>query len=492
MTDILAALSLETLFYAAAGVGLGIFFGALPGFGGGAAMAISLPIAITLSPLNAMVFLINVYGGVQYGDSIPAVLIGVPGSPGSAPTAMDGFPMTRQGRAADALAAGAIGSCVGATLSVIAFLLLAPVLARFALRFGPPEFFMLVVFGLTVLASLNTRGVPKTLLAGGVGVCLALIGADPYWGQPRLTFGSVHLYDGIPFVPALLGLFCISQMMLLIDDATLSRRSDAQPPTARAVLNGMASAIGRVRILLQSAAVGTFVGALPGAGATIAAFLAYALAKNTAPNPATYGKGERDAVIASEAANSSNVGGALIPTFALGIPGSASTAILLGVMMFMGLRPGPRLFLEQLPLIQTLVFFLLIGCLFIGLFGGIAARYFYRITRIPLRILVPCTIATATLGALANRGELFDVAVMMVMGLLGYVLVKLRYPLSAVVLGLVLGPLAERYFIQSVEMVNWDLTVFFTRPICLVLWIGIALSLLGSRLIARRERAQPA
>jgi putative tricarboxylic transport membrane protein len=303
-----------------------------------------------------------------------------------------------------------------------------------------------------------------------------------------MTFGSLHLHEGVPFVPALLGLFCISQMMLLIDDKTLTKEGQRSAPSFRGILAGMGTSLLRVRILLQSTVVGTFVGTLPGAGATIASFLSYSLAKNTSKHPERYGTGERDAVIASEAANSSNVGGALIPTFALGIPGSASTAILLGVMMLMGLRPGPRLFLEQMPLIQTIVFFLLFGCLLIGVFGALASKYFYQITRIPLRVLVPCTIATATLGAYTIRSELFDVGVMLAMGLLGYVLVKLRYPLSAVVLGLVLGPLAERYFIQSVEMVDWDLTIFVTRPICIALWIGIAISLVGSRLLAARDR----
>ncbi|WP_108662886.1 tripartite tricarboxylate transporter permease [Acuticoccus kandeliae] len=488
MAEIWAAMSVDTFGFAIIGIALGIFFGALPGFGGGAAMAISLPIAITLSPLNAMVFLISIYGGVNYGDSLPACLIGVPGSPGSAPTAIDGFPMTRQGRASEALAAGAVGSCAGATISVLAFIFLAPILARFALKFGPPEFFMLVVFGLTVLASIDARGTAKTLFAGGFGICLALVGADPYWGQSRMTFGAIELYEGIPFIPALLGLFCVSQMMLLIDDRVLAEPEDRQAPTMRGIIRGMGACTLRVRIILQSSLVGTVVGALPGAGATIAAFLSYTLAKNTSSNPAAYGKGERDAVIASEAGNSSTVGGALIPTFALGIPGSASTAILLGVMMYMGLRPGPRLFLEQMPLIQTLVIFLLFGCLMIGLFGAFAAKYFYQLTRVPLKILVPCTIATATLGAYTNRGEIFDIGVMLAMGLLGYILVKLRYPLSAVVLGMVLGPLAERYFIQSVELVNWDLRIFFASPICIALWVGIALSLIGSRVLAYRER----
>ncbi len=493
MIEIISALYLDTFLIAAIGIALGIFFGALPGFGGGAAIAILLPIAITLSPLNAMVLLISVYGGVQYGDCIPAILIGVPGSPGSAATVIDGFPMTRNGQVSEALAAGAVGSCVGATLSVLLFFFLAPVLARFALSFGPPEFFMLVVFGLTILASLNTQNTFKTLFAGGIGIGLSFVGVDQYWGQERMTFGSLYLYEGIPFIPALLGLFCVSQMMLLIDDKQLaeaSARSDK--PTFAATWKGMAFAFSRIRVLVQSAVLGTFVGMLPGAGTTIASFISYTVTKSTSSHPERFGKGEVDGVIASEAANSANVGGALIPTFALGIPGSGSTAILLGVMMLMGLRPGPTLFVEQMPLIQTLVLFLLFGCALIAVIGAVAANFFHRITRIPISILVPCTIATASLGAYSNRMMMFDILVMLFMGLLGYLLVKRQYPLSAVVLGLVLGPLAERYFAQSIVMSNWDFTIFFTRPICIALWAAIAVSMIASRLIARRERAAEA
>jgi putative tricarboxylic transport membrane protein len=259
-------------------------------------------------------------------------------------------------------------------------------------------------------------------------------------------------------------------------------------PTFRRILAGMAEAFRYPRVLLQSAAVGTFIGALPAAGATISAFVAYTLAKNTSKHPELYGTGIPEGILATEAANSSNVGGALIPTFALGIPGSGSTAILMGVMMFMGLRPGPRLFLEQIELIHTLGVYLLFGCLLIGVFGALAAKYFCRLTRIPLNILIPCTIAASCLGAYSGRTEFFDIGVMLVTGVFGYVMIKFRYPLTGLILGLVLGPMAEEYFIQSVELSDWDFTIFFTRPICIVLWICIAASLIGSRILFRRNQ----
>jgi putative tricarboxylic transport membrane protein len=490
MLEILASLTMETLAIAAGGMALGIFFGALPGFGGGAAMAITLPLAITMSPLNSMVFLINVYGGTHYGGGIPSVLLGVPGDAGGAPTVIDGFPMTRKGMVSEGLAFGAMGSFVGATLSVTAFLFFSPMLARFALRFGPPEFFVLVVFGLTVLASIDAERLWKGLLAGAFGMALAAIGVDPYWAEERMAFGVLYLYEGLPFIPALLGFFCISQMMMLIDEKSLVSGAVQTSPTFRRILGGMAESFRYWRVLLQSSAVGTFIGALPAAGATISAFVAYTLAKNTSKHPERYGTGIPEGILATEAANSSNVGGALIPTFALGIPGSGSTAILMGVMMFMGLRPGPRLFLEQLELIHTLGVYLLFGCFLIGIFGALAAKYFCRMTRIPLNILIPCTIAASSLGAYSGRTELFDIGVMLVTGVFGYLMIKFRYPLTGLILGLVLGPMAEEYFIQSVELAAWDFTIFFTRPICIVLWICIAASLIGSRVLFKRNQAE--
>jgi putative tricarboxylic transport membrane protein len=488
--EIILSLSPETLFWAFAGMFMGIFLGALPGFGGSSAIAMCLPIGITLSPLNSMVFLINVYGGSHYGGGIPAVLIGVPGEAPGAPTVFDGFPMTRQGKVSEGLAFGAMGSFTGGTISVLLFLFFSPWLARFALRFGPPEFFVLVLFGLTVLASVDARRLWKGLFAGAIGVLLSLIGVDPYWAEQRMVFDIPQLYEGLPFVPALIGLFCFSQMLQLINEKSLVLDAPPTPPTFRRILGGMAQSFRYWRVLLQSSAVGAFIGALPGAGATIAAFVSYTLAKNTSKYPEKFGTGVPEGVLASEAANSSNVGGALIPTFALGIPGSGAAAVLMGVMMFMGLRPGPRLFLEQIDLINEIVVYLLFGCLMIGLLGALAARFFYRITRLSLPILVPCTIAAASLGAYAMRNQIFDVGVMLAMGILGYMLQRRRYPLTAVVLGLVLGPMAEEYFVQSVELSNWDFSIFFTRPICIVLWVCIAATLYATHILAKRVKAQ--
>jgi len=240
------------------------------------------------------------------------------------------------------------------------------------------------------------------------------------------------------------------------------------------------------KALAIGSVTGTFVGALPGAGASIASFVAYTLARSVSSKPEEFGKGSPEGLIAPESANNAVVGGALIPTFALGIPGSGAAAVLMGVMMFLGLRPGPRLFVEQLPLIQTLAAYLLIGNVVMILFGAIAAGTFYRLTRIPIPVLVPCVIATAAVGAYAYRGEVFDLGVMMGFGLLGYLLQRRQYPLSAVVLGLVLGPMAEQYFVQSLVLSAWDFTVFFRTPITITLWVMIVVSVGSSIMLYRR------
>jgi putative tricarboxylic transport membrane protein len=495
MIDLIAAVDLLSIVWAFIGMAVGIFLGALPGFGGSSAIAIVLPVAITLSPINSMVFLINVYGGSHYGGGITSVMLGVPGDAAGAPTVFDGFPMTRNGQGSEALAMGAVGSFTGGFLSVIAFLFLAPPLARFALRFGPPEFFVLVVFGLTVLASVDPGRFFKGLFAGGIGMLLGAVGVDGYWGEPRMVFGVAHIEEGLPFVPALLGLFCFSQMLELINEQSLERQGlRTSLPTFGGIVRGMLRGFRFTRVLLQSSLVGAFIGALPGAGATIAAFVSYTLAKSTSRYPQRFGTGVPEGVIAPEAGNSSNVGGALIPTFALGIPGSGAAAVLMGVMMFMGLRPGPTLFLEQLPLIQTICMYLLFGCCLILVCGAVAAKYLYRVTQVPMPVLVPATVVAASVGAFAYRGEVFDVGVMIVMGVVGFVLARFRYPLSGVVLGLVLGPMAEEYFIESVSMSDWSLLIFFERPLCLVLWACVVLALVAARYTARlgRNTAPPA
>ena len=491
MIDALSGLSLLTFLIAVGGILIGMFFGALPGFGGSSAMAIVLPIAITMAPLDAMVLLIGIFGGTHYGGGIPAVLVGVPGDAGAAATVLDGFKMTRRGRASEALAMVAMGSALAGIFSILIFSIAAPVLAKAALSFGPPELFVLVIFGLSIIGSIDLERMLKALFAGALGLGIATLGVDPYWGEQRLTFHTPQLYEGFPFIPALLGLFCIAQMLSLLSDTALVQNDvKVAQPTFGKTLRGMGETFRYWKALVIGAVSGTFIGALPGAGASIASFVAYTLARSVSRKPEEFGKGSPEGLIAPESANNAVVGGALIPTFALGIPGSGAAAVLMGVMMFLGLRPGPRLFVEQLPLIQTLALYLLLGNIVMIAFGALMAGTFYRLTRIPIPVLVPCVIATAAVGAYAYRGEVFDLGVMLGFGLLGYLLQRRQYPLSAVVLGLVLGPMAEQYFVQSLMLSRWDFGIFFSTPITITLWVLIAISILSSIVLYRRSRKQ--
>lgn len=488
MLELLNDLTLLTFLWTVAGIGLGIFFGALPGFGGSAALAVVLPIAISLSPLNAMVFLIGIHGGGAYGGGIPSILVGVAGEAGAAATVLDGFQMTRNGRGAEALAMMAVGSAVAGAFSIFCFLIFAPPLARAALSFGPPELFMLVIFGLSVIGSIDLERMVKALFAGGFGLLIACIGVDPYLGEDRVSFNIPQLYDGLPFIPCLLGLFCVSQMMALIDEPDISTTGKVAIPSIRDTLRGMLATFRYPRSLVIGSVIGTLIGVLPGAGATIASFVSYNVAKIFSKRPQDFGKGNPEGLIAPESANNAVCGGDLIPTFALGIPGTGSAAVLMSVMMYLGLRPGPQLFVEQWPLIQTLALYLLLGCGLMVLFGAFAVGFFFRLTRIPLPILVPSTLALCSIGAFSYRGEISDLFVMLVMGGIGHLLQRRRFPLSAVVLGLVLGPMAEEYFVQSLALTNWNFTVFFTRPICIALWLMIACSVASSVMLYRRDK----
>ncbi|TFG89797.1 MAG: C4-dicarboxylate ABC transporter permease [Candidatus Atribacteria bacterium] len=476
-------LSINTLLMIPFGLLIGIFFGVLPGFAGGTGMALCLPIAIFMSPLNSMIFLINIYCGAIYGGGVPAILLGIPGTAGAAATVTDGFEMTKRGQYSEALAIQAVSSGFGSIVSIVAFLFLSPFLARAALKFGPPEFFMLVLFGLSIIASIDQRNIFKGLFAGALGIALGTIGVDPIVGRVRMSMGLLYLYDGIPYIPFLLGLFCLARMMELSNEVGIVKAVIDIKPTFKKIFEGMKLTFKYKAELIKGSLIGTFIGALPGAGAAVACFVSYLQAKNASKYPEKFGTGIPEGIIAPETANNATLGGALIPTFVFGIPGSGATAVLLGVMMFVGLRPGPKVFFEQLTLIRTIGVGLLIGSLFIGVFGAFIARYISRIVKLPLNIIIPIAMVTSSVGALVGRQTVFDIGIMCATGAIGYIMTKYKYPLTATVLGLLLGKMAEDNFLQSLIMSRGSYLIFFTRPITIVLWIIILVSLFGPQII---------
>ncbi len=457
-----------------AGSVVGIIVGAMPGLTATMAVALLIPVTFGMAPLLGLALMGGVYSGGMYGGAISAILLSTPGTPAAAATAFDGYPMARQGKGGEALSVATWASFWGGIVSTFALLLMAPALAKFSLRFGPPEYFVLAIMGLSSIVTLTKGSMVKGLLSGFLGLTIATIGMDPLSGFMRFTFGKIDLFDGIPFMPALIGLFSVSQILDLtaetritenIDDATLSTIKRSKLP------RGLAGTICRGGV------IGTIVGMLPGAGATISSFISYNFAKQSARDPETFGKGNPKGVAAAESANNGCVGGSLIPLLTLGIPGNSVAAALMGGLMIQGLIPGPELFSRYGTLTYGFILSLFIANLVFLVLGLYLAPYFARVTSTPNALLIPGIAILSVIGSYAINNNMFDVWLMIAFGIAGYFLEKGGFSTGALVLGLILGPIAELGFGQSLIMSQGSPMIFFERPLCILLW-GITLLLM--------------
>ena len=447
---------------------VGIIVGAMPGLTATMAVALLIPVTFGMSPLLSLALMGGVYSGGMYGGAISAILLSTPGTPAAAATAFDGYPMARQGKGGTALTVATWASFWGGILSTFALLLMAPALAKFSLRFGPPEYFVLAIMGLSSIVTLTKGSMVKGLLSGFLGLTIATVGMDPLSGFMRFTFGQMDLFDGVPFMPALIGLFSISQILDLtaetritenIDDATLSSIKRSKLP------KGLAGTICRGGV------IGTIVGMLPGAGATISAFISYNFAKQSAKDPETFGKGNPKGVAAAESANNGCVGGSLIPLLTLGIPGNSVAAALMGGLMIQGLIPGPELFSRYGTLTYGFILSLFIANIVFLVLGLYLAPYFARVTSTPNALLIPGIAILSVIGSYAINNNMFDVWLMIAFGIAGYFLEKGGFSTGALVLGLILGPIAELGFGQSLIMSQGSPMIFFDRPLCILLWV---------------------
>lgn len=467
------------------GLLMGVILGAIPGLTGSLGIALMLPITFTMDPLPAFVFLIAIYTGGLFGGAITAVLINTPGSPAAVATTLDGYPMTKSGQAGRALGLAVTSSSVGGLLGGIVLLLIIQPLATFALKFGPTEMFLVAVFGLTIIASIQEGGFVKSLFAGLFGVLLGTIGMTDT-GAMRGTFDSVYLLDGIPMIPALIGLFAVSELFFLADKKFVTKKMENQS-LLKEMLKGVKEVVKYPINVLRSSAIGVFVGALPAAGSTIASLLSYNEAKRFSKKKDQFGKGNPEGVVAAETANNASEGGALATMLVLGIPGSASTAMLLGAVIMQGWVPGPRLFIDHSVVLYGIIFSMLVGLLFLIFVGGGVSLAAGRIINIPNRILIPIIIVFALIGAFATRNLLFDAFLVFIFGIIGWYLRRNKYPVIAVVLGLILGPIADGELLKSVQLHGSEtITAFFTRPVSLVLIIitilGVTLPIILERL----------
>jgi putative tricarboxylic transport membrane protein len=442
----------------------GFAIGALPGLTATMGVAVLAPLTFKLPPDEGFIILIAIFVSAVQGGSISAILINTPGTPAAAATVFDGYPLAQKSQAGKAIGIAQIASFGGLLISSFFLITCSPLIAHFALKFSTPEYFAVAVFGLTIIGSLSTRSPLKGLLAGLFGLLIATIGLDPLDGIPRFTFGSDYFLGGISYVPALIGLFGIAEVLVNVEQTGL--RSPVIQ-TIRDVLPSWDEAKQCLSTIFGGGIIGTLIGALPGTGADIAAFVSYGEAKRWSKHPEKFGTGTLEGIAAPESANNGACGGALIPMLTLGVPGDAVTAIILGMFIIRGLRPGPSLFAEHASLVYTLFAGFLISSVITLTVGLTSARLFARVLNLPKRYLPPVIFALCIVGSYAIQSSIFDVYLAVFFGILGFFMRKLDFHGSPIVLALILGPMAEYNFQLSLISSRGDYSIFFSRPISL-------------------------
>jgi putative tricarboxylic transport membrane protein len=444
------------------GVLIGMLIGVLPGLGPAATIAILLPITYTLDPVSAIIMLAGIYYGAQYGGTITSVLLRLPGEASSVVTVFDGFALAKQGKAGTALGIAAIGSFIGATVSIIGLTLLAPVVAQFALDFGPPEYAALALLGVLLVATIGSGHMLKALIAAAVGLLLATVGRDSFTGAERFTFGSLQLGDGIDFVVVAMGLFGVGEILYNLEQ----RHGKPHVPAAvaniwpsRSDLKQSSGAIGRGSL------IGFVLGVLPGGGAVMSSLAAYATEKRIAKNPERFGRGAIEGVAAPETANNAAATSSFIPLLTIGIPANASMAILFGALLIQGITPGPQLVEERPDLFWGVINSMYIGNIFLLILSIPLVGLFVRILRVRSAILAPITALITILGVYTINNSTFDIFVMIVFGVIGYLMKKVGFEPGPLVLAFVLGSIVEASTRRSLIIFDGDPTGFFTRPI---------------------------
>lgn len=472
------------------GVTIGMVGGGLPGISATVTLALSLPFAFTLPPVESLIILGAIYMSAEYGGSISAILINTPGTPAAVCTGIDGYPMARQGRAKEALQVAILASSIGGVIGALILIFFTPVLADLALKFGSPELFWLAIAGLAMVANLTADDFIKGVIATLIGLTISTIGFDLASGYPRFSFGIPYLAAGISLLPALIGFFALTEMFVTI----LKMQGGGEPVASKPsrFIDVVRYFFARPLLVLQSSFIGTAIGILPGAGASIASFVSYAEAKRFAKEPDELGKGNPEGIIASETANNAMVGGSLIPLLSFGIPGSGSAAVLFGAITLHGLVPGPRLFTEYGDTIFSFMVGFLPICLAMLIVGTIASPLLASVLRTRMAFIVPSVLFLVLIGTYSFGGTLLDTLVAGVTGLLGLFLITRQVKLPPIVLGLLLGPMIEESFRRSVQLGEIDGSIwlmFFGRPISVVLILmtaGIILSAIWKEAKSRK------
>ena len=463
----------------------GILVGALPGLNATNGVALLLPFTITMEPISAIAVLTTIYCAATFAGAVTAILINTPGTSASATTCLDGYPLAQRGEAGRALGMAAVSSTIGGIISVLCLMAAAPLLAGAAYKFAPPEYFALTVFGLSMLASIGEESSIKSIMSGAFGVLLATVGIDLLTTVERFTFGINELTEGIGFVPVMIGVFGIAELLAQAGQLGIFR----ERITLRAIqLPSKADYKKTWKAILRSSGIGTFIGILPAEGATIASMIGYNEAKRWSKTPEEFGKGSIEGIAGSEAANNSATGGAMVPTLALGIPGSPTAAVILAGLMVHGLRPGPTMFTEQSTFVFAIFWsMLLVNVLFffIGLYG---ARIFARATLIPLTILWPMVFLFSIVGAYALDQSMIDVWISLIFGVIGYLMRRYGFSVVSLAIGLILGGMLEKRLGQSMVMLDEQWWLIATRPLSLFFLVLTVLALAGPALLKKIKK----
>ncbi len=454
---------------------IGLSIGALPGLSAGIAVALMIPFTFSMKPVTGLAVLAAVYMSAVYGGCFSAILINTPGTPGSIATCYDGHPMAKQGKGIKAIIAATMGSTFGGLVGCLALLFIAPSLARITLKFGPPEYFWVAIFGLTIMASLGEGNILKTLLSGIIGLLISCIGMTTMGGALRFGFGTYKMQGGINITVAMIGLFCVPEVMAMLgsggslyeitDNSAIGSIRSYFKETCREIWQEKS-------VVLLSSAIGVITGILPGAGATIANLIAYNESKKVSPHGKEFGTGVVGGILAPETANNATVGAGMIPTLTLGVPGTPVAAIIYGAMMMHGLQPGLQLFEKSGDIVYSMIFAFIVGTIIMMIIGiTIGTELYKAVVRVPQKYLVTAVMLLAITGAYSVRNSTMDIMIMALMGLLGYLCRKVNLSSGAVVLGLVLGSICENAFVRSVLISKKTsvFQVFFMRPISLVL-----------------------
>lgn len=457
------------------GTVMGLIFGALPGLGGATAIALLIPLTFGLDPYTAFVLMAAAQGGATFGGSISAILINVPGTAPNAATLLDGHPLTQKGQANAALGASAASSAIGALIGLGVLVLSLPVIRQVLRLFGSPEFFLMAVFGLVILAVVTEGPLINGLIAGSIGVLISFIGMNPVTGGTRYTFGTTYLLDGLSLIPIIIGLFAIGEMLKLqSENKTISAVSSSVGGSA---FDGIRETFRNKVTLFKSAIIGTVIGLVPAVGGVVANFIAYMNASQSTTDDNQFGEGDIRGVIASESANDAKDGGAMIPTIAFGIPGSAVWAVILGAFIVHGFTPGPRLLEEEMGLIFVIIFALIISNVLTSTIGILTAEHLSKITNTNINLIGPPIIGIALLGAFIYQLVFLDVVVAALFGIIGYVMILYGISRVSLLIGFVLGPLAEVYFHQSLQLSGGSYMIFFESYVSLAIVLAIVLSL---------------